>query len=63
MPDRMKTGRLKVAEHLAEWWQEFRLYRRRDYRMVKGQHDLLSATLCPDIDQSCPRSIYDAVFT
>ncbi len=44
MLDRMKTGRLKVAEHLAEWWQEFRLYHRRDGRVVKEQDDLLSAT-------------------
>ena len=44
MLDRMKTGRLKVAAHLAEWWQEFRLYHRRDGRVVKEQDDLLSAT-------------------
>lgn len=44
MLDRMKTGRLKVAAHLADWWQEFRLYHRRDGRVVKEQDDLLSAT-------------------
>jgi len=44
MLDRMKTGRLNVAEHLAEWGQEFRLYHRKDGRVVKEQDDLLSAT-------------------
>jgi phage terminase large subunit-like protein len=44
MLDRMKTGRLKVAAHLTEWWQEFRLYHRKDGRVVKEQDDLLSAT-------------------
>lgn len=44
MLDRMKTGRLKVAAHLTEWWQEFRLYHRKAGRVVKEQDDLLGAT-------------------
>ncbi len=44
MLDRMKTGRLKVAAHLTEWWQEFRLYHRKAGLVVKEQDDLLSAT-------------------
>jgi phage terminase large subunit-like protein len=44
MLDRMKTGRLKVAKHLEDWWQEFRLYHRKDGRVVKEIDDLMSAT-------------------
>jgi phage terminase large subunit-like protein len=44
MLERMQTGRLKVAAHLAEWWEEFRLYHRKDGKLVKEADDLLSAT-------------------
>lgn len=42
--DRMKTGRFKVASHLADWWEEFRLYHRKDGQIVKEGDDLMSAT-------------------
>ena len=44
MLDRMQTGRFKVAAHLADWWEEFRLYHRKDGKIVKENDDLLSAT-------------------
>lgn len=44
MLDRMQTGRLKVAKHLADWFEEFRLYHREDGKIVKVNDDLLSAT-------------------
>jgi phage terminase large subunit-like protein len=44
MLDRMQTGRLKVAAHLTEWWEEFRLYHRKDGLIVKEGDDLMSAT-------------------
>ena len=44
MLDRMNTGRLKVASHLEEWLDEFRLYHRKDGRIEKIYDDLLSAT-------------------
>lgn len=44
MLDRMKTGRLRVAAHLSEWWEEFELYHRKDGRLVKERDDLLCAT-------------------
>jgi phage terminase large subunit-like protein len=44
MLDRMQTGRLKVAKHLSDWWEEFRLYHRKDGRLVKEDDDLMSAT-------------------
>ena len=42
--DRMKTGRLKVAAHLNDWWEEFRLYHRKNGLIVKERDDLMSAT-------------------
>lgn len=44
MLDRMQTGRLKVASHLSDWWEEYRLYHRKDGRLVKEGEDLMSAT-------------------
>lgn len=44
MLDRMQTGRLKVFSHLAQWFEEFRLYHRVDGIIVKENDDLISAT-------------------
>lgn len=44
MLTRMMTGRLKVAKHLNDWWEEFRLYHREDGKIVKVRDDLMSAT-------------------
>ncbi len=44
MLDRMKTGRFKVFEHLSDWFDEFRLYHRKDGKVVKERDDLISAT-------------------
>ena len=44
MLDRMQTGRLKVAKHLNDWFDEFRLYHRDDGKVVKLGDDLMSAT-------------------
>jgi phage terminase large subunit-like protein len=44
MATRMKTGRLKVAAHLTDWFEEFRLYHRKNGLIVKERDDLLSAT-------------------
>lgn len=41
---RMETGRLKVFAHLNEWFEEFRLYHRKDGKVVKEYDDILSAT-------------------
>jgi phage terminase large subunit-like protein len=42
--DRMQTGRLKVFRHLNDWFEEFRMYHRKDGKIVKLEDDLLSAT-------------------
>lgn len=41
---RMTTGRFKVAAHLADWFEEFRMYHRKDGQIVKQNDDLMSAT-------------------
>lgn len=41
---RMQTGRFKVAYHLNDWFEEFRLYHRQDGLIVKKGDDLMSAT-------------------
>ena len=44
MLDRMQTARLKVFAHLEDWFEEFRLYHRKDGLVVKHADDLMSAT-------------------
>lgn len=41
---RMQTGRFKVDQTLAQWWEEFRTYHRKDGKVVKERDDLMSAT-------------------
>ncbi len=40
----MRSGRLKVAEHLNYWFDEYRLYHRDKNKIVKLSDDLLCAT-------------------
>jgi len=44
MLDRMETGRLKVFSTCVDWFEEFRLYHRKNGIIVKKNDDLLSAT-------------------
>ena len=44
MLTRMQTMRLKVFSHLGDWFEEFRLYHRKDGLIVKDGDDLLAAT-------------------
>ena len=44
MLDRMQTGRLKVFSTLTEWFEEFRMYHRKNGLIVKERDDLMSAT-------------------
>lgn len=44
MLDRFNTGRLKVSRHLEEWFAEFRLYHRKDGKVVKEHDNLMDAT-------------------
>lgn len=41
---RMETGRFKVFSHLKEWWDEWRMYHRKNGEIVKLNDDLMSAT-------------------
>lgn len=40
----MMAGRFKVFSHLNDWWEEFRLYHRKDGKIVKERDDLMAAT-------------------
>lgn len=42
--DLMQTGRFKVAHHLNDWFDEFRMYHRKDGKIVKERDDLMAAT-------------------
>lgn len=44
MDERMDTGGLKVASHLSEWFDEYRMYHREKGQIVKLRDDLMSAT-------------------
>lgn len=45
MLNRLQTGRLRVADHLNDWFEEYRLYHRdEDGKLVKEFDDLMSAT-------------------
>ena len=44
MLDRMQTGRFKVFSNMDDWFSEFRLYHRKDGKIVKKADDLMSAT-------------------
>lgn len=43
MQQRMETGKLKVASHLSDFFEEFRMYHRKDGQIVKERDDILSA--------------------
>jgi len=44
MLERMETGRLKVFSTVPEWFDEFRLYHRKDGKVIKEFDDLISAS-------------------
>jgi hypothetical protein len=44
MLNRMETGRFKVFSNLNDWFEEFRLYHRKDGKIVKERDDVISAT-------------------
>jgi Terminase RNaseH-like domain len=44
MDARMQTGRFKVFAELNDWWEEYRLFHRKDGKVVKEGDDLMSAT-------------------
>jgi len=42
--NRMQSGRFKIFKHLTDWWEEFRLYHRKDGEVIKEGDDLMCAT-------------------
>lgn len=57
MSERMQTGRLKVANHLVDWFDEFRQYHRKDGLIVKVRDDLMSATRIAIMDKRHARLV------
>lgn len=51
MDERMKTGRFKVNRMFAPWFDEWRMYHRKDGAIVKINDDLLSATRVAIMDK------------
>lgn len=47
MLERMMSGRFKVFKHLTDWFDEFRLYHRKEGLVVKEYDDLMDATRYP----------------
>ena len=44
MLTRMEMGKLKVFSSLLDWFEEFRLFHRKDGKVVKEGDDLMAAT-------------------
>ena len=44
MLDRMRKGKLRVFKEHLDWWEEFRLYHRKNGKVVKEGDDLVCAT-------------------
>ena len=44
MLNRMETGKWKVFRHLSDWLEEFRMYHRKDGKIVKEHDDAISAS-------------------
>ena len=44
MDERMRSGGLKVAASMSDWFEEYRMYHRKDGMIVKVRDDLMSAT-------------------
>jgi len=44
MLDRMESGRFKVSRDLIHWFEEFRMYHRKDGKIIKERDDLMAAT-------------------
>ena len=42
MLTRMQTGKFKVFKELNDWWEEFRLYHRKDGKVIKEGDDLMA---------------------
>jgi hypothetical protein len=44
MLQRMQLKKFKVFSHLTDWFEEFRMYHRKDGKVVKESDDLMAAT-------------------
>jgi phage terminase large subunit-like protein len=59
MNERMKTGKWKVFRPCTKWFEEYRLYHRKDGMIVKEDDDLLSASRYGMMMKRCARPLTD----
>jgi hypothetical protein len=57
MLSRMQSGKFKVCAHLADWFEEFRGYHRKDSLIVKVNDDLMSATRIRVMDHRYAKAV------
>lgn len=57
--ERMKTGRLKVFNHLSDWFEEFRMYHMKNGKVNDINDDLLSATRYLEMMLRYAEQVYD----
>ena len=56
MLSRMEAGKFKVFAELNDWFEEFRLYRRKDGRVVKERDDYERHAICGHDVAVCRRA-------
>lgn len=57
MQERMVSGRFKVAASMSQWFDEYRMYHRKDGLLVKTRDDLISATMKIIMDKRRGRAV------
>lgn len=60
MQERFSTARMKVFSTCPEWFDEYRLYHRKDGEIVKLNDDLMSATRVGVMARRFARQVYEA---
>ena len=57
--ERMQTGGFKVFAHLEEWWEEFRLYHRKNGVITDVRDDLMDATRYAEMMLAYAQPVFD----
>jgi phage terminase large subunit-like protein len=57
MNERMRTNRFKVFNTCSDWFEEYRLYHRKDGEIVKVNDDLMSATRVGVMARRCAKAV------
>jgi hypothetical protein len=59
----VEAGKFKVFNTLGDWFEEFRMYHRKDGKVVPLRDDLMSATRCAVQSQRCAVAGEDPAWT